>query len=267
MSKLSCDIIRDLIPSYIDEICSEESRRVVQEHLETCSDCRESAQILNQTQLVDSKLEVHTINHMKKVKKHFIRKNMFSFGLLLVFMILGLGMVIVKQGDLPIDIYYVAMPIVILSSYLICSEYVTVNKATKREVIVGSLGIFLILYTSTLAILIEKWANDLPCPFGLHIGQMGPFLYKQLLIIGILHMGGLIIELRGSIHTKASKNIAQVIHITGIGLAFGMISILKRISMTFFIAQRNTMLCAMIIEGIIIGGMILVFNKSKTKSV
>ena len=97
---------------------------------------------------------------------------------------------------------------------------------------------------------------------------MGPFVYRQLLIIGILHVGGLIVEVRGSIHTKVSKNIAQIIHITGIGIAFGMISILTRLTIPeTFIVQRNTMLCTMIIEGIIIGGMILVFNKSRAKSV
>ena len=37
---MNCDVIRDLLPLYHDSVCSEESRRVVEEHLETCESCR-----------------------------------------------------------------------------------------------------------------------------------------------------------------------------------------------------------------------------------
>lgn len=38
--KLSCDIIRDLLPLYAEELASEDSQAAVREHLETCEDCR-----------------------------------------------------------------------------------------------------------------------------------------------------------------------------------------------------------------------------------
>jgi len=37
--KISCDIIRDLLPLYADEACSDESRRMVEDHLQECPDC------------------------------------------------------------------------------------------------------------------------------------------------------------------------------------------------------------------------------------
>lgn len=39
--KLNCEIIRDLLPSYIDGLTSQESKRLVEEHLESCAECRE----------------------------------------------------------------------------------------------------------------------------------------------------------------------------------------------------------------------------------
>ena len=39
--KLSCDVIQDLLPLYHDGVCSEESKRIVEEHMEICSDCRD----------------------------------------------------------------------------------------------------------------------------------------------------------------------------------------------------------------------------------
>lgn len=40
MSKLACDVVRDLLPLYHDEVCSEASRQMIEEHLSTCKDCR-----------------------------------------------------------------------------------------------------------------------------------------------------------------------------------------------------------------------------------
>ncbi len=38
--KISCEIIKDLLPLYEDGVCSEESRKVIEEHLEKCEECR-----------------------------------------------------------------------------------------------------------------------------------------------------------------------------------------------------------------------------------
>lgn len=41
MSKLSCDVIKDLLPLYKDDICSEKSKDLIEEHLRECDNCRE----------------------------------------------------------------------------------------------------------------------------------------------------------------------------------------------------------------------------------
>lgn len=37
---MNCNVIRDLIPLYLDECCSEESRLLVEEHTAQCADCK-----------------------------------------------------------------------------------------------------------------------------------------------------------------------------------------------------------------------------------
>lgn len=39
--KISCEIIGDLLPLYLDEACSEESKKAVEEHLHNCKKCAE----------------------------------------------------------------------------------------------------------------------------------------------------------------------------------------------------------------------------------
>ena len=38
--KYDCDVIRDLLPLYADNACSEISRRMVEDHLQECPACR-----------------------------------------------------------------------------------------------------------------------------------------------------------------------------------------------------------------------------------
>ena len=45
MKEIECDVIRDLLPLYADEACSEKSRALVYEHLLDCPDCRKMLQM------------------------------------------------------------------------------------------------------------------------------------------------------------------------------------------------------------------------------
>lgn len=38
--KLSCAVVQDLLPLYVDGVCSDESKRLVEAHLAECADCR-----------------------------------------------------------------------------------------------------------------------------------------------------------------------------------------------------------------------------------
>ena len=40
VDNMDCNVIMDLLPLYVDECCSEESERLVAEHLEACESCR-----------------------------------------------------------------------------------------------------------------------------------------------------------------------------------------------------------------------------------
>lgn len=39
MADIICEVIRDLIPLYVDDVLSSDSKTLVEEHLETCEDC------------------------------------------------------------------------------------------------------------------------------------------------------------------------------------------------------------------------------------
>ena len=51
--KTQCEVVRDLLPLYTDEVCSETSRELVEEHLQECPACRNLLDQLRETELED----------------------------------------------------------------------------------------------------------------------------------------------------------------------------------------------------------------------
>jgi len=49
--KTECDVIRDLLPLYADEVCSDGSRRMIEEHLPECPDCSAMLEKLRQQEI------------------------------------------------------------------------------------------------------------------------------------------------------------------------------------------------------------------------
>lgn len=50
--KLSCEIIQDLLPLYVDNACSADSRKAVEEHVAQCPACRQYLQTIQQTDII-----------------------------------------------------------------------------------------------------------------------------------------------------------------------------------------------------------------------
>ena len=41
MNKITCNVIKDILPLYIDGVVSEDTQKIVDEHLAECSLCRD----------------------------------------------------------------------------------------------------------------------------------------------------------------------------------------------------------------------------------
>ena len=81
MNEIKCEVIRDLLPLYHDGVCSEESKKLVEEHLASCEGCREELIGMDAVlpePMADS--EAETLRAMGsawgKVKKRTFRKGL-----------------------------------------------------------------------------------------------------------------------------------------------------------------------------------------------
>jgi len=67
--KLDCKIIEDLLPTYLDDMCSEQTREAVEEHLAECEDCHSIVEETKSIQIPHIQLEKPAVD--KVVKKGF----------------------------------------------------------------------------------------------------------------------------------------------------------------------------------------------------
>lgn len=45
---ITCEVVQDLLPLYVDGCCSEQSKKIVEEHLEECEECREISKLFRE---------------------------------------------------------------------------------------------------------------------------------------------------------------------------------------------------------------------------
>lgn len=72
--ELNCNVIRDLLPLYADQICSDESRELVDRHLEQCRDCSALLGQLRST-AIETDLKSETENVLRRQASLFKRKS------------------------------------------------------------------------------------------------------------------------------------------------------------------------------------------------
>lgn len=78
--RMKCDVIKDLMPSYIDNLLSEDSQVLVEEHLAECESCKAYYETLKGDddifEAAAEELHVDEIQPLKKIKKKMNRKTL-----------------------------------------------------------------------------------------------------------------------------------------------------------------------------------------------
>lgn len=83
--KLTCDITKDLLPLYVDDVLSQESKDAVTEHLQQCPHCNKTAEGYNAS-LLNMQALPDTENHFfKQLQKKFRKWSFFRIMLVLLF--------------------------------------------------------------------------------------------------------------------------------------------------------------------------------------
>lgn len=194
MSKISCDVTKDLLASYLDGVCSEESRGLVEEHLQECDSCKRFVEQVREQELGKDAVKV---DYLKRVRR-FVKIRVW-LGVALALVMAFVGHPGILYQPLNLLLYYIAMPILMLISAIMFMDSRKESVPSKKEWILPFLGFALIcaeliLQAMTFSILSGKIEPPRP------MVEMGPWLELRYTCIAVLSATLLILsflELKG----------------------------------------------------------------------
>lgn len=88
MKEIKCEIIQDLITLYVDDLTSEESKELIEEHIETCKECKEFLDNIKKDEGFeindnkDNDLDVNEEVEVKLIKR--IQKSKVNFSMIVI---------------------------------------------------------------------------------------------------------------------------------------------------------------------------------------
>ena len=91
-NKISCAVIKDLLPSYLDELTSEESNQMIEAHINECDECRTTLENMRAPEIDEKQIEIEKkeIDFLKKNRKHLETILGVTIGLAISIAIAGL---------------------------------------------------------------------------------------------------------------------------------------------------------------------------------
>ena len=196
MSKITCDIIRDLLPSYTDGIASDDSVKLIEEHLAQCSACTAFKDRMGKPDLhIADKTD--SLDYLKKIRKLTDLKSAACFLSILITGAFFLGyarQIFRLESFFP---FFVLVAVMLLCNYLLFfhnNEKKDVGKI--KETVPSAVSVLLILYMMLIMQLsFYNWLHDKSAPFNIDYAELGPFLHKQLLLTIVIEIGLWIREL------------------------------------------------------------------------
>lgn len=104
--KLNCEITRDLLPSYADDLTSAGTNSAVEEHLANCADCADILARMKEPEPPEA--QPAEVNYLKKAHRRFIRTGILCGAavMLIALIILAVRFLYIGSEESPKNIFY-----------------------------------------------------------------------------------------------------------------------------------------------------------------
>lgn len=257
MSRISCNLTRDLFTVYLDDICSDESRELIEEHLQECEDCK---QLLKSMKSKDDKepSQKEQIRFFKKAQKYIDNRYKLVFFIALLFAAtMGIYSEI-NYSDLP-DVFILVIIPVLMSTYFLMQP---VKKCKEKKyhllqavsVLVGALLIGLQFFVIQQLTILFHSPNDprLCAIFTWEPMYIGPFLEKVYYCFILVEVALLILYYIIGKKLNCSFVVGQNASWTGIGLGLIFRYFLYRMDRLEGFINRNMIYISIILAEFLI---------------
>lgn len=179
--KYPCGLIQDLLPLYRDQVCGEESRRIVEEHLGECGECRQLSE-----QMEDGRVERILMqeangvleHHRKKEKRAAVTAGIVTSAVLLIPVIVCFICNLAVGHAL--DWFFIVLTALLVVASLTVVPMLTENHRFLRTVLSFTASLLLLLLTCCIYAGGDWFfLAAVPVVFGLSVLFL-PFMIRQL---------------------------------------------------------------------------------------
>lgn len=94
MKEINCNIVKDILPLYVDDVVCDDTKIMIEEHLEHCEDCKKELEKLTQNVVlpVSPEAQLQEAQPLKEFKKRISRKKLIiAFTSILITTVLLVG--------------------------------------------------------------------------------------------------------------------------------------------------------------------------------
>jgi len=218
MNKRECDIIKDLLPSYVDEICSEASKEWIEEHLKECEECRKTVSMLKNTEISAKKLEQESLEAGRKVIRKNLRRSVFNLGLCLLTAFLMFLVFVLDGVQVPNMALYIVFPIGLLMTWLTFRNQTKFRTWDKWDSVMTAVAVLATGYGAGMMKYCFSQAVKGGAVFGLVRNDWGPFLYSQMVLAAVLCFVVYVLQIVRTVKQGRSNSLPLCLSLTGIFL-------------------------------------------------
>lgn len=97
-TKLNCDIVRDLLPSYVDGLTSKTTNEAVNEHLKECPECTEALKRMKEPEKTNSEPKAE-VNYLKKIRRRSLQKGFIVCAIIVILALAAASFKILYIGE------------------------------------------------------------------------------------------------------------------------------------------------------------------------
>lgn len=142
-----CEIVQDLLPLYYDDVCTSESRKMVEQHLSTCGKCKKTYEEL-QNKTIDSLMKNESAGilerHAKK-ERNMAYKAGIVIALMLLIPVVITFIVSMSNGD-GLGVFSVLTASMMLVASFTVIPLVSKRKRMVRSIVAGVLALLMIFF-------------------------------------------------------------------------------------------------------------------------
>lgn len=246
MQKINCNIIQDLLPSYMEELCSIESRQLVEEHFKECTYCKKLYEQSTFDTIYDKPAKTNTgkeIDYFKRIRNNVNKKNGALLAATCVLLLIQLYLnfdayrfnTVITSYAIPYANYI--FPVLIAGTlFAILPDFT--KSAVPNKIKLPILGVQFagMTYIFILMIFVGHNLINNTVPFGMQPEEIGPFVIMQIFICAICFFVAFAATLIISLHKGAICPALCFLPLGGLSLMFEYALVLHKLSSHFRLA-------------------------------